>query len=47
MAKLGILVDAQVDFITGALANKFAQAKVPVRPMMTLPQLLKSESWLE
>lgn len=27
--KLGILVDAQVDFITGALANKFAQAKVP------------------
>lgn len=29
MAKLGILVDAQVDFITGALANKFAQAKVP------------------
>ena len=29
MAKLGILVDAQVDFITGALENKFAQAKVP------------------
>lgn len=29
MAKLGILVDAQVDFITGALANKFAQEKVP------------------
>ena len=29
MAKLGVLVDAQVDFITGALANKFAQAKVP------------------
>lgn len=27
--KLGILVDAQVDFITGALANKFAQEKVP------------------
>ena len=29
MAKLGVLVDAQVDFITGALANPFAQAKVP------------------
>jgi nicotinamidase-related amidase len=29
MAKLGVLVDAQVDFITGALANKFAQEKVP------------------
>lgn len=29
MAKLGLLVDAQVDFITGALENKFAQAKVP------------------
>ena len=27
--KLGILVAGQVDFITGALANKFGQAKVP------------------
>lgn len=29
MKKLGLLVDAQNDFITGALANSAAQAKVP------------------
>ena len=28
MKKLGLLVDAQNDFITGALANPAAQAKV-------------------
>lgn len=27
--KLGLLVDAQNDFITGTLANKYAEAKVP------------------
>lgn len=29
MAKLGILIDAQNDFITGTLKNDFAKAKVP------------------
>ena len=27
--KLGLLVDAQNDFITGALKNDFAKAKIP------------------
>ena len=41
MKALGILVDAQNDFITGALANPAAQAKVPNIVKLPVPHCIK------